>query len=131
VRIGIVLLCVFGPTLALGQAQFSYNDLDQVRSKSGLYTTPGFGVNQEFEPAFSLFSGSVGDNVTFSNNKIDRLAIAIEFSNPSTLSIWERAASSWIVRIGDPDQIASGTAESILLKEAKTYKWNYLQFLSW
>jgi|GEM_PF-4847568 len=96
---------------ANAQLTLSYNDLDQVRTETGLGSTPNFGVNQEFGD-FPAFSGGVADDVVFSGATIDRVAVALEFTDPGSISGFMQRARGWIVRTGTHAQMAAGTASS-------------------
>lgn len=86
----------------------SYNDMDQVRNEGGLVQTPGFGVNQRFESSFSDFSGFVGDDVTFSGNSINRVAVAMEFGDPASITNFFTRATGWNIYVGDRATLAGG-----------------------
>ena len=84
---------------------------DQVRGEGTLRSTDGFGANQEFldEPTFSSF---VADDVVFSGGTIDRVAVALEFSDPGSIGGFMQRASGWIIRTGTAAQMNAGTNAS-------------------
>lgn len=109
----LLLLSIAGLGVAANaQLTLSYNDMDQVRSEGSLVSTANFGVNQEFEAGFAAFSGQVADDVTFSGNSINRVAIAMEFTDPASISGFMNRAQGWIVRVGSAAQMAAGTASA-------------------
>jgi hypothetical protein len=87
----------------------SYNCMDHIRNVGGLVSTANFGVNQRFEAAFSAFSGFVADDCDVpTNGVIDRVAVAMEFSNPATLNTLPTSITGWDIYGGTAAQLAGG-----------------------
>ena len=80
---------------ASAQTSFTYNTMDQVNAYAGHVSTPNFGVNQQFEAGFAAFSGLVADDATSAGGNVNRVAVAMEFSNPATLSTLATSIKGW------------------------------------
>lgn len=104
----LLILSLAGLGVVANAQVNSYNNLDQLRNAGGLVSTANFGVNQRFESGFAAFSGFVADDVNLTGSIIDKVGVAMEFSNPATLNTLPTSITGWDIYVGDRATLAAG-----------------------
>ena len=95
--------------LTVAVAANAYNDMNQIDNVAGLAGAPGFGVNQRFSD-FAAFDGGVYDNFRASGSVIDKVAVAMEFSDPASRTNWLTRITDWKVAVHTTKAAAAADA---------------------
>jgi hypothetical protein len=83
--------------------------MNQIDNVGGLAGAPLFGVNQRFSD-FATFDGGVYDNFRASGSTIDKVGVAMEFTDPASRTNWATRITDWKVAVHTSKAAAAGDA---------------------